>query len=92
MDLEILAEALADAGDHVVEKGSGQSVQSARGTLLIGTRHNNRRSVVCYGDVIGKFPAELAFWALDTDFVSVCDSQRDFVSENDGCFSNTGHG
>ena len=52
-DLELLAEAVGDADDHVVDERAGEAVQRPVLALVVGALDEERAAVLAHGDRAG---------------------------------------
>src|SRR5438552_5827506 len=66
-DLELLGEPLGDADNHVVHQRTGETVQGAVPSLVVGPLHEDVPVLLADGDVLGDRPLEVALRPLDGD-------------------------
>ena len=70
-DVEVLAEPVGDADDHVVDQRAAQAVQGPVLPLVVGAFHHELVAVAADGDLAGQAALELALRALDRDVAAV---------------------
>src|SRR3954447_23910302 len=64
LDFQVFAEAIRNAGDHVVDQRAGKAMQRTDLPALIGALHDKVASFHACFDGTGQLPVQLAFWAF----------------------------
>ena len=85
-DVEVLAEAVGDTDDHVVDERAGQAVQGPVLALVVGALDEELVAVLADGDGAGQVTLERALGALHGD-VLAGDGDVDAAGDGDGCAS-----
>src|SRR5690625_1502101 len=86
-DLQLLLEAVGDAGDHVLDQGARQAVQRLVLALLVRTRHLDAVIAHRDRDGLGNRVAERSLGPLDRDVLAV-DRDLDTARYSDGQLAN----
>ena len=91
-DLELLAEAVGDTDDHVVDERAGEAVQRAALALVVGALDHQLGVVPANRDDAGQLAAQGALRALHRDPVAVADvvdGDIDAAGNGDGGLTDT---